>query len=219
MKTWMTSAGSLPERSRSFSSRYDAYVKRHSSRLPEFDASGFDLLPRVVLLPGLGAVCAGPDIGTARIARDITEQALIVKRAICETDGTYLGLTEDHLFDMEFRPFQRAKVADNGPKPLRGSVAIVTGAAGAIGSGICEELLRQGCHVAVTDLAGEHLDSLAAALKGRYGDRVIGVPLDVTDGASVSAAFERTDRSVRRDRYRRHQCRPGACVAAHGNES
>ena len=176
----------------SFSARYDAYVKKYSPRLPEFDASGFDPLPRVVLLPGLGAVCAGPDLGMARIARDITEQALIVKRAICETGGTYLGLTEDHLFDMEFRAFQRAKVADKGPLPLRGSVAIVTGAAGAIGSGICEELLSQGCTVAATDLAGENLDAMAFTLKGMYGDRALGVTLDVTDSASVSAAFEKT---------------------------
>ncbi len=176
-----------------FVSRYEAYVKRHLSRLPEFDASDSDLLPRVVLLPGLGAVCAGPDITAASIARDITEQALIVKRAIRETDGAYLGLTEEHLFDMEFRAFQRAKVAVDDSMPLRGHVAIVTGAAGAIGSAICEELLGQECHVAATDLAGGHLDSLTAALKGRYGDRVLGVPLDVTDGASVLAAFEKTD--------------------------
>ncbi len=176
----------------SFSARYDAYVKKYSPRLPEFDASGFDHLPRVVLLPGLGAVCSGLDLGMARIARDITEQALIVKRAICETGGTYLGLTEDHLFDMEFRAFQRAKVAGKGPLPLRGSVAIITGAAGAIGSGICEELLGQGCTVAATDLAGENLDAMAFTLKGMYGDRALGVPLDVTDSASVSAAFEKT---------------------------
>jgi NAD(P)-dependent dehydrogenase (short-subunit alcohol dehydrogenase family) len=71
-------------------------------------------------------------------------------------------------------------------------VAIVTGAAGAIGSGICDELLRQGCNVAVTDLAGENLDSMALTLKGMYGDQALGVPLDVTDSASVSAAFEKT---------------------------
>ncbi len=175
----------------SFSARYDAYLKKFSSRLPEFDASGFDLLPRVVLLPGLGAVCAGPDLGMARIARDITEQALTVKRTISETDGTYLGLTEEHLFDMEFRAFQRAKIACKGQQRLRGRVAIVTGAAGAIGSGICEELLRQGCHVAATDLAGENLDAMAFTLKNLYGDRALVVPLDVTDGASVSTAFEK----------------------------
>jgi len=175
-----------------FGSRYDAYVKRHASRLPEFDAAGSDPLPRVVLLPGLGAVCAGPHIAAARITRDITEQALIVKRAISETGGAYLGLTEEHLFDMEFRAFQRAKVIADDPKPLGGHVAIVTGAAGAIGSAICEELLGQGCHVAATDLACDRLDSLTAALKCRHGDLVLGVPLDVTDGASILTAFEKT---------------------------
>jgi len=175
----------------SFRTRYDAYVKKYTSRLTGFAATGFDLLPKVVLLPGLGAVCAGPDLETARIARDITEQMIIVKRAIDETGGTYLGLTEDHLFDMEFRMFQRAKVAGKGPMPLRGNAAVVTGAAGAIGSGICDELLRQGCNVAVTDLPGEPLDLMVRTLKGIYGDRVVGVPLDVTDSVSVSGAFER----------------------------
>ncbi|MBA4422471.1 MAG: bifunctional aldolase/short-chain dehydrogenase [Syntrophus sp. (in: bacteria)] len=176
----------------SFRTRYDAYMKKYASRLPEFTGDGFDLLPKVLLLPGLGAVCAGPDLGTARIARDITGQTLFAKRTILETGGTYLGLTEDHLFDMEFRAFQRAKVAGKGPLSLRGSAAIVTGAAGAIGSGICDELLRQGCNVAVTDLAGEPLDAMVHTLKGVYGDRVLGVPLDVTESASVSAAFEKT---------------------------
>ncbi|MBE0556606.1 MAG: SDR family NAD(P)-dependent oxidoreductase, partial [Proteobacteria bacterium] len=174
-----------------FSSRYEAYVKRHASRLPECNASGLDPLPRVLLLPGLGAVCAGPDIAMARIARDITEQALVVKRTILETGGAYVGLTEGHLFAMEFRTFQRAKVAAHDPPPLRGHVAIVTGASGAIGSGICDELLKRGCHVAATDLAGDRLDSLALGLKALYGDRVAGLPLDVTDGASVAAAFEK----------------------------
>ena len=76
----------------SFRTRYDAYVKKYTPRLPGFTAAGFDLLPKVVLLPGLGAVCAGPDLEMARIARDITEQTLIVKRTIDETGGTYLGL-------------------------------------------------------------------------------------------------------------------------------
>src|SRR2546423_1052642 len=38
---------------------------------------------------------------------------------------------------------------------LAGRTAIVTGAAGAIGYGICKGLLEQGCHVAITDLPGE----------------------------------------------------------------
>jgi rhamnose utilization protein RhaD (predicted bifunctional aldolase and dehydrogenase)/NAD(P)-dependent dehydrogenase (short-subunit alcohol dehydrogenase family) len=176
---------------KSFYSKYDTYLKKYLSRLPSFDPVGFDLLPSVVILPGIGVVCTGPDIAMARVAADITEQALIVKRAVYETGGVYEGLTEDHLFDMEFRAFQRAKVTHTGALSLRGRVAIVTGAAGAIGSGICDELLAHGCAVAVTDLAGDHLDSIAKTLESAYSGRVIGVALDVTDSSSVAAAFEK----------------------------
>ena len=47
----------------------------------------------------------------------------------------YEGLSEDHLFEQEHRPLQRAKVARSEP-PLARTVALVTGAAGAIGSGV-----------------------------------------------------------------------------------
>ena len=67
---------------------------------------------------------------------------------------------------------------------------MVTGAAGAIGSAIAEGLLENGCHVALTDLAGPALDNLVAELKGNFGERVTGVPLDVTDPASVAQGFE-----------------------------
>ncbi len=72
---------------------------------------------------------------------------------------------------------------------LRGRVAIVTGAAGAIGSGICRSLLRSNCRVAVTDLAGERLDSLVDELAVEFGDSVKGVPMDVTDPNSVADAI------------------------------
>jgi rhamnose utilization protein RhaD (predicted bifunctional aldolase and dehydrogenase)/NAD(P)-dependent dehydrogenase (short-subunit alcohol dehydrogenase family) len=175
----------------SFSEQYSAYVKKYSSRLPGFDASGFDTLPRVVFLPGLGVVCAGRDMAAATVARDITGQAISVKAAIYETGGEYKGLPDAHLFDMEFRAFQVAKVSGGGKAPLRGATALVTGSAGAIGSGICEALLEQGCNLVVTDLAGERLDSMVRELTNAYGNRVTGAALDVADPLSVAAAFEK----------------------------
>jgi rhamnose utilization protein RhaD (predicted bifunctional aldolase and dehydrogenase)/NAD(P)-dependent dehydrogenase (short-subunit alcohol dehydrogenase family) len=195
MDTFQADAAQAIEK---FSASYDAYMRKFSSRLPEFDISSVDPLPRVVMLPGVGAICAGPDIENAAICRAITEQALSVKQSIHETGGRCQGLTEDHLFDMEFRAIQRAKVGTKGSNSLVGSVAIVTGAAGAIGSGICEGLLRQGCAVVVTDLPGKHLEESVARLKDTISEptgpgtpsRVLGIALDVTDPASVSHAFD-----------------------------
>jgi len=68
-------------------------------------------------------------------------------------------------------------------------VALVTGAAGAIGAGVVRGLLREGCHVVATDLPGARLDALAAELAPEAGPRLATAPLDVTDPDSVSAAF------------------------------
>jgi NAD(P)-dependent dehydrogenase (short-subunit alcohol dehydrogenase family) len=78
--------------------------------------------------------------------------------------------------------------------PLRNEVALVTGAAGAIGSGICRGLLKKGCYVAATDLPGENLDGLVNELKETTADRIIGVGLNVTDRDSVADGFNEVSR-------------------------
>ncbi|HUI92072.1 MAG TPA: bifunctional aldolase/short-chain dehydrogenase [Chitinivibrionales bacterium] len=173
----------------SFSEMYASRIKKYSSTKIQTASPGFDALPRVVFIPGLGAVCAAKNPKRAVAVADITEQALFVKRNIFETGGTYKALAESHLFEMEFRGFQVAKMK-SGNAPLGGAAALVTGAAGAIGSGICEALLELGCSLMVTDLAGDRLDAMAKALKATHGNRVAHAPLDVTDSSSVASAFE-----------------------------
>lgn len=150
----------------------------------------FDPLPRVILVPGLGALCAGKDATAARIVRDITAHTLAVKAQVAAM-GTYQGLPESHLFEMEYRILQHAKLGQDRELPLARHVGLVTGAAGAIGSAISEELLEQGCHVAATDLPGESLDGLVKELKVTFADRLLGVPLDVTDPSAVARGFEK----------------------------
>jgi rhamnose utilization protein RhaD (predicted bifunctional aldolase and dehydrogenase)/NAD(P)-dependent dehydrogenase (short-subunit alcohol dehydrogenase family) len=175
-----------------YASEYRAYLNRHAALMPA-GMKPFDALPRVVLLPGLGVLCAGKDARAARIARDITAHTLAAKAKIAAM-GTYQGLGEQHLFEVEYFTLQHAKLRTDEP-PLGREVAIVTGAAGAIGSAIAEGLLAQGCHVALTDLPGTALDGLAEELKARHGERVLSVPLDVTGPASVAQGFNAVTRT------------------------
>ena len=167
---------------------YEHYVRTHAPQLATSLAAG-DPLPRVVLMPGLGALCAGESGDAAEIARDITAHTLTVKARVAAM-GTYAGLAERDLFDMEFDSLQRAKLPNGGEPPLGRTVALITGAAGAIGSGVARGLLRAGCHVVVTDLAGGALDSLVEELRPTFGSRVIGVPLDVCDADAVARGFD-----------------------------
>jgi NAD(P)-dependent dehydrogenase (short-subunit alcohol dehydrogenase family) len=171
---------------------YKEYVARHRGGMPQ-GLGEFDPSPRVVLVPGLGAICTGRNAREASIARDITAQTLEVKSHIASM-GTYEGLGERELFLMEYRGVQHAKLAASAG-PLGDRVALVTGAAGAIGTGVATGLLEAGCHVVVTDLAGAALDSLAAELDAAFPGRAVGVPMDVTDAASVAEAFRFTART------------------------
>ena len=74
--------------------------------------------------------------------------------------------------------------------PLQDKVALVTGAAGAIGYGICKALLENGCRLAAGDLPGGKLDRLAQDLKETAPNRVIAMAMDVTDENSVAQAFQ-----------------------------
>ncbi len=172
---------------RDYSAQYMGYFERFAPKMPS-QLGRFDSLPRVVLMPGLGALCAGKDARAARIARDITRHTLAVKARVAAM-GQYEGLSEEELFEMEYHTFQHAKLGPASEPPLAREVAIITGAAGAIGSAIAEGLLAKGCHVAITDLPGPALDSLTSELQEKFPFRVIGVPMDVTDAASVTVAF------------------------------
>ena len=74
-------------------------------------------------------------------------------------------------------------------KSLDGKVALITGAAGAIGYGICEVLLENGCTVVATDLPGERLEEFLKDLDQIVPGKSIAIPMDVTDTDSVKKAF------------------------------
>ena len=48
--------------------------------------------PRIVLMPGLGALCAGEDARAADVARDITRQTLAVKTTIATREEEAFGI-------------------------------------------------------------------------------------------------------------------------------
>ena len=169
---------------------YQDYWEQESRAAGLTAAQPRDLSPRLIMLPGIGVVCAGYNSVQANIAWDLALQTVTVKGTIARMGGQYAGVTASEQFAMESYGPQLAKLGTRSTPPLDHSVALVTGAAGAIGSGICRALLEQGCHVAMADLPGEGLNGLEAELRAVYGGRLLAVAMDVTDTQSVAAGLQ-----------------------------
>jgi NAD(P)-dependent dehydrogenase (short-subunit alcohol dehydrogenase family) len=75
---------------------------------------------------------------------------------------------------------------------LDGSVAVVTGGAGMLGTQHAEALTDFGAHVVLADLRGQRSISIAARLTAEKGIRCLGLEVDVSDKGSVEFMVQRT---------------------------
>jgi len=154
------------------------------------DLDELDSTPRVVLLPGAGALCFGRSKREARIAADITEHTLAAK-ALAQAVGRYQSASPPDLFDMEVWRLERAKLGSSSERPLDRQVVLVTGGAGAIGLGVADVCAAAGAHVVLADLDGQRAREAAVRLEARHGaGSVAALEIDVTDEASVRSGFD-----------------------------
>ncbi len=72
---------------------------------------------------------------------------------------------------------------------IQGRVVAITGGCGGIGSGVGEVLSELGAKIAILDLHGDQAAAKAAEIEKKSGNMVRGYGADVTDEASVEAAF------------------------------
>lgn len=149
--------------------------------------------PVVLLLPRIGMVTVAADKATARIAGEFYVNAINVMREANAVDR-YVGLPEQEAFDIEYWLLEEAKLQRMPkPKPLVGKVALVTGGAGGIGQAVARRLLADGACVVLADIDAEALARVSSELAQAFGKDVVrGAKCDVTDEASVQAAFDQS---------------------------
>ena len=168
-----------------------AYVEDYRTYFTTNDARDdvgrtmLDPMPRLSLVPGLGMFGHGRTLKDARIASDVGEMWIEAVRG-AEAIGRFRPLSKPELFELEYWSLEQAKLAGNKPKPLTGQVALVTGGGGAIGAATAKLFAANGAHVVVADSDGEKAKAAAKAA----GNDPLAVVCDVTDPASVRAAFD-----------------------------
>jgi rhamnulose-1-phosphate aldolase/alcohol dehydrogenase len=181
--------------------RYQHYLAANAAQNLDPDAqtpvyraadAAADPAPRVILIPGVGMVTTGKDAAAADISAQLYHRAIAVMRG-AEACGGFISLTDAESYAVEYWPLEQYKLTLAPPaKEFARRVALVTGAAGGIGSAICAQLAADGAHVVATDIDEAGASCLAEDLWRRYGDgRAVGVRMDVTDEQSVREAFAR----------------------------
>jgi rhamnose utilization protein RhaD (predicted bifunctional aldolase and dehydrogenase)/NAD(P)-dependent dehydrogenase (short-subunit alcohol dehydrogenase family) len=189
-------AAAARKAARAFITHYHSYFERNNKRAGGIKHE-LDPLPRVVLVRGLGLFGLGSSKRDARIAADIAEtwmECILGAEAV----GRFESISEADMFDCEYWPLEQAKLAPTLPSPasggglgrglpLAGQIAAITGAGGAIGAATAKAFAAAGAEVALLDL------DLAAARQTAkaIAETALPVACDVTDAASVNAAFER----------------------------
>ncbi len=168
-----------------FVDHYKAYFARNNARVGD-DRKMLDPAPRVILVPGLGLFGLGRSKKEAKVAADLAEAAVDAITA-AEAIGRYQPIGEEDMFDCEYWSLEQAKLGSAKELPLAGQIAVVTGAAGAIGFATAKAFAAAGAEVALLDLDDNAVQERAKVI----GGAAIGLACDVTDDASVRLAFDR----------------------------
>ena len=164
----------------------DAYFARNNARCGGTKKT-LDPLPRVVLVPGLGLFGLGrSEEGRARsppISRKPRSKAITDAEAI----GRFESICEADMFDMEYWSLEQAKLGKAAEKPLAGQVAVDhrRGRRDRRGD---RESVRRGRRRGRA--ARPRRRGRGEAKAKAIGGAALAVACDVTDAASVRAAFD-----------------------------
>ena len=167
-----------------FVADYKTYFARQNARVGG-GRTMLDPAPRVALVPGAGLVGLGRTKKDAQIAADLAEAA-VGAITDAEATGCFAPIGEDDMFDCEYWPLEQAKLGAAKPLPLAGQIAVITGAAGAIGAAVAKLFAAQGAAVALLDI-----DAAAVADKAKAIPGALALACDVTNAQSVSDAYQK----------------------------
>lgn len=167
----------------------EAYTKYYNRNKSKGSPNLRDPYPVIILIPEYGMMSFAKNKSTARVSSEFFCNAMNVMKG-AEGISKYTGLTEKEAFRIEYWDLEEAKLQRMPPeKELAGKVALITGAAGGIGSATASKFLSEGCCVVLTDIDKSALEIKKEEFIKTFGrDVVHSIVMDVTNEKEVKKA-------------------------------
>jgi len=167
----------------------EAYTKYYNRNKEKGSPNLRDPYPVIVLIPEYGMMSFAKNKPTARVSSEFFCNAMNVMKG-AEGVSRYTGLSEREAFRIEYWELEEAKLRRMPPeKELAGKVALITGAAGGIGSATANKFLSEGCCVILTDIDKSALQAKHHEFTEKYGKDVVhSILMDVTSEKDVQNA-------------------------------
>lgn len=148
-----------------FRENYAAYFEANKSLLSAgYESHGND--PKVILVPGVGAVTTATTIKENTMLADIAFHTHGVAARVVDAFGDGDTISDAEVFGFDYWPMELFKLKNKpAPAQLDGSIVIVTGAGSGIGRGIALELGRRGAHVVLADIEATGIEEVESEFK------------------------------------------------------
>ena len=171
----------------------EAYTKYYQRNKNKNSPNLRDPYPVIILIPEYGMMSFAKNKPTARVASEFFCNAINVMKG-AEGITKYTGLTEKEAFRIEYWELEEAKLRRMPPeKEFAGKVALITGAAGGIGSATAKKFLQEGCCVILTDIDKKALQKTHIEFANAFGKDVVdSILMDVTKENDVKNAVNKS---------------------------
>jgi rhamnose utilization protein RhaD (predicted bifunctional aldolase and dehydrogenase)/NAD(P)-dependent dehydrogenase (short-subunit alcohol dehydrogenase family) len=160
--------------------KYLQYFEQNQKKVKEKKIM-LDTSPRVIIVQNIGIFCVGNSLKAANIAADLTETNARVISSVEET-SRYKFIPKKDIFDVEYWSLEQAKIKKE-KKELEGSIVVITGAFGGIGTATYKLFKKHGAEVILIDNNKTKVDEMSKKLKD------LCIYCDVTNKESVKKAF------------------------------
>lgn len=173
-----------------YASDYDAYTERNKHLLP-VGYSLFPGVPKVALVPGLGAITSGSTLAEAEMVADIAFHTHSVAATVVDCFGKGEAMPDAEIFRFEYWPMELYKLSLKPPPGVfAGRVFAVTGAASGIGRQVALRLGELGASLVLADLNADGLGEVATRLAEDWGADSVAIVGDQTDSSVIENTIQ-----------------------------